>query len=401
MKEGWAQTKLVNVCTLQRGFDLPKKDRLPGSVPLISSSGAIDNVHQCKVAGPGVVTGRSGSIGGVFFVEEGFWPLNTTLYIKDFHGNDQRFIFYLLKSLDLSRFSSGAGVPTLNRNHVHDETVFVPKSIDEQRRIVTILDEAFAGIDTAITNAEKNLTNTKELFDGYLVTAFKKREGWGEVELGKAVYSVSTGPFGSLLHKSDYISEGTPLINPINIIGEAIAPDQKKKVGTDTLARLSSYILQEGDIVIARRGEIGRCAVIGAVEKGWVCGTGCFFIRPSLQVNPYFLAHMLRSLGYREEMERLSTGATMLNLSNKALSGLKIAFPDTDEQDLIVSYISDLKTQCQSLESIYQQKITVLTELKQSLLQKAFNGELTGSPAASDILAEEAGFAKAAQVLVS
>jgi type I restriction enzyme, S subunit len=135
MKVGWQTKKLGDVATLQRGFDLPTRDRVAGEFSLVSSSGISDTHHEYAVRGPGVVTGRSGSIGNVFFVEEDFWPLNTVLYVKDFQGNDPRFVFHLLKKFELQRFASGAGVPTLNRNFVHDELVHLPP-LSEQHRIV-------------------------------------------------------------------------------------------------------------------------------------------------------------------------------------------------------------------------------------------------------------------------
>ncbi|MFO1371435.1 MAG: restriction endonuclease subunit S [Candidatus Competibacteraceae bacterium] len=126
MKAGWQRKKLVEVATLQRGSDLPVQDRVSGDVPLVTSSGITDTHNEIRVRGPGVVTGRSGSIGNVFFIDDDFWPLNTVLYVKDFHGNDPRFVFHLLKNFDLKRFATGAGVPTLNRNFAHDEIVYVP-----------------------------------------------------------------------------------------------------------------------------------------------------------------------------------------------------------------------------------------------------------------------------------
>jgi type I restriction enzyme S subunit len=128
MKAGWERKKLGDVATLQRGFDLPTQDRVAGDFPIVSSSGVIDAHHKSAVCGTGVVTGRSGSIGNVFFIEEDYWPLNTVLYVKDFHGNDPKFIFHLLKKFDLKRFATGTGVPTLNRNFVHDELVNSPLS---------------------------------------------------------------------------------------------------------------------------------------------------------------------------------------------------------------------------------------------------------------------------------
>jgi type I restriction enzyme, S subunit len=134
--EGWTKKRFDQVCVLQRGFDLPTQSRTQGKYPLVTSNGITDTHNQAKVKGPGVVTGRSGSIGNVFFIEEDFWPLNTALYIKDFHGNDPKFIHIFLQYFDLKRYASGAGVPTLNRNFVHSEIVITPDSVNEQKTIV-------------------------------------------------------------------------------------------------------------------------------------------------------------------------------------------------------------------------------------------------------------------------
>ncbi len=95
--DGWDEKRFIDVCTLQRGFDLPKRLRKSGEFPLASSSGIIDSHCEYKVKGPGVVTGRSGSIGNVFHISEDYWPLNTVLYVKDFHGNNTKFIYHFLK----------------------------------------------------------------------------------------------------------------------------------------------------------------------------------------------------------------------------------------------------------------------------------------------------------------
>lgn len=160
-------------------------------------------------------------------------------------------------------------------------------------------------------------------------------------------------------------------------VGSKVIPDNKKMVGDDTKERLGAYILKAGDIALARRGEIGRCAVIENAQDGWVCGTGCFFIRPGKHVNPHFMGHLFRSTRYRKELERISSGATMLNLSNKALSDLMVVLPEIREQERLVNRISELLAQCQKVEDIYRQKLEGLAELKQSLLQKAFTGALT------------------------
>ena len=141
--EAWEQRKVVEVAPLQRGFDLPSASMKPGKYPVVMSNGIGGYHFEYKVKGPGVVTGRSGTIGKLHYIEDDYWPHNTTLWVTDFNGNNQKFIYYLYQGLDLNRFGTGSGVPTLNRNDVHDAIVSVP-SKNEQERIsayLTILDQ--------------------------------------------------------------------------------------------------------------------------------------------------------------------------------------------------------------------------------------------------------------------
>ena len=135
----WIDTSLGQVVELKRGYDLPQQDRRTGSIPIVSSSGITDHHSESMVTGPGVVTGRYGTLGEVFFIREDFWPLNTTLYVKDFKGNDPRFISYFLRSIDFIAYSDKAAVPGLNRNHLHQARVRVPSNVNEQRTIAHIL----------------------------------------------------------------------------------------------------------------------------------------------------------------------------------------------------------------------------------------------------------------------
>ena len=137
--DGWVQRRLGDVMVLKRGYDLPERDRRRGPVPVVSSSGITDHHSESRAPGPGVVTGRYGTLGQVFFVPNDFWPLNTALYVQDFKGNDPRFISYFLRSLDFSGFSDKAAVPGLNRNHLHEETVRIPGAVAEQRAIAHVL----------------------------------------------------------------------------------------------------------------------------------------------------------------------------------------------------------------------------------------------------------------------
>lgn len=250
--------------------------------------------------------------------------------------------------------------------------------LEEQKRIVEILDEAFVGIDQAIANTEKNLQNARNLFESYLNNIFtQKGDGWVTGALSDIGADIKTGPFGSLLHKSDYIENGTPLINPAHIIQGSIIPDVRKTVNQEAFDRLSSYHVQFGDVIIGRRGDMGRCAPITETEDGWLCGTGCFIIRPKNGHDAKFLSLLLSSNFYIDEITKLASGATMLNLSNKALGSLTVSLPALDVQKSILEQINIITADQFKLNQIYTQKLADLKELKQSLLQKAFAGELT------------------------
>lgn len=170
--EGWEEKRFDEICVLQRGFDLPTHARNKGIHPLVSSNGITDRIDLWKVKAPGVVTGRSGTIGNVHFVEEDYWPLNTALYIKEFHGNHERFVYYFLKQFDLGKYSSGAGVPTLNRNNVHSEMVLFPKSVKEQQAIVQKFDALSAETQKLEAVYRKKIEDLEELKKSLLQKAF-------------------------------------------------------------------------------------------------------------------------------------------------------------------------------------------------------------------------------------
>lgn len=138
--ESWKSGIFEDLCVLSRGFDLPSRFRVKGEYSLVSSSGVIDVHNEFKMKAPGVVTGRSGSIGKVFYIENDFWPLNTTLYVKDFKYNNEKYVYYYLSRFDLKKYSSSTAVPTLNRNNFKNVDIIYP-SLDEQKEIVRILDK--------------------------------------------------------------------------------------------------------------------------------------------------------------------------------------------------------------------------------------------------------------------
>jgi type I restriction enzyme S subunit len=134
----WREVALGDVLTLQRGFDITKAHQRPGPIPVVSSSGISSHHDQARAEGPGVVIGRKGSLGTAFYLQGSYWPHDTTLWVKDFKGNDPYYCYLLLKSLRLGDFDSGAANPTLNRNHVHRLPVRMPCP-GAQRRIAAVL----------------------------------------------------------------------------------------------------------------------------------------------------------------------------------------------------------------------------------------------------------------------
>ena len=134
----WYECEFRDFITLQRGFDLPKLKMKEGEIPVLGSNCIIGYHNEPRVHPPGVITGRSGTLGVVQYVDEPYWPHNTALWVKDFKGNDPRFVYYKLKTLNLEMFSSGASIPTLNRNNLDNLIVSIPE-VEQQKRIASIL----------------------------------------------------------------------------------------------------------------------------------------------------------------------------------------------------------------------------------------------------------------------
>ncbi len=160
----WELKMISEIAPLQRGFDLPNRNLRLGLYPVIYSNGMLNHHITFKVKGPGVVTGRSGTIGKVTFVEKDFWPHNTSLWVTSFKGNDPKFVFYLYTRIGLERFATGSGVPTLNRNDVHSFKVKIPLNKDEQETIAQILID----LDAEIEALERKLAKYKQIKQGMM-----------------------------------------------------------------------------------------------------------------------------------------------------------------------------------------------------------------------------------------
>ncbi|TFE47304.1 hypothetical protein E2553_16080 [Paraburkholderia dipogonis] len=160
----WVVKRLKDVAPLQRGFDLPTSKLQRGGYPVVYSNGMLNNHSDYRVTGPGVVTGRSGTIGNVTYVEGHYWPHNTALWVTNFKGNDPRFIFYLYKRIGLDRFATGSGVPTLNRNDVHAFEAQIPATKEEQAAIASALSD----MDAEIAALKQKQDKTRALKQGMM-----------------------------------------------------------------------------------------------------------------------------------------------------------------------------------------------------------------------------------------
>ena len=201
-------------------------------------------------------------------------------------------------------------------------------------------------------------------------------ERWGWVRLSKISENIQTGPFGSLLHKTDYVSNGTPLVNPSHIKNQRIQPDWNFAVSDKKITSLRNYVLNENDIVMGRRGEMGRCAVVSMKENGWLCGTGSLFVRLLPSTHSYFYCFVLSSRRTKDFLTENSIGTTMQNLNQKILHTVPVPFCNLKEQNEVIQQIESRLSVVENLEHDIEDGLKQADALRQSLLKKAFEGKL-------------------------
>lgn len=176
-KVEWKRVKLGEVLEFHRGYDLPISKIIEGKFPVVFSNGEKKYHYEYKIKAPGITIGRSGTLGKPFFVNEDFWPHNTTLFVSNFFGNDPKYLYYFLKTLDLGNYNAGAGVPTLNRNHIHTIQVEIPP-LSEQKKIAEVL----SAYDDLIEVNQKKIkileTLAQTLYKEWFVKPTK--DGWAD-----------------------------------------------------------------------------------------------------------------------------------------------------------------------------------------------------------------------------
>ena len=201
-------------------------------------------------------------------------------------------------------------------------------------------------------------------------------DSWTWARLVSLIEAFITGPFGSALHKSDYVADGIPLINPMNITDGKVIPIDKMQVSPETAERLSSFKVAPSDIVIARRGDMGRCAVVQPAQEGWLCGTGSFILRfPAVLCSEYF-AVCLRSPYSVELMSGNSIGNTMLNLNQTILKSILIPVPPCTEQNRIINAIFDADALLAEIANQSESLVMCVAKTKAKILDLAIQGQL-------------------------
>lgn len=250
--------------------------------------------------------------------------------------------------------------------------------LPEQKRIVAILDQAFDAIATAKAIAEKNLQNARALFDSHLQAVFSQRGGgWVETTLGD-VCQFENGDRGkNYPHRSEYVASGIPWINTGHIEQDGtLSQSEMNYISRKKFDSLRSGKIQPGDLVYCLRGAtLGKTALVDPLIEGAVASS-LVIIRPNSSIDGRFLYLFLTSPLGQSHIKGYENGAAQPNLGAKSVAKYPISLPAISEQKKIVVELDSIATNSQRLRSIYQRKLAALDDLKKSLLQQAFAGEL-------------------------
>ncbi|MEU7606888.1 restriction endonuclease subunit S [Streptomyces sp. NPDC041003] len=356
----WRTTNLGSVVTLQRGFDLPSRLRRRGPVPIVSSSGTSGWHDRAMVKAPGVVTGRYGTIGEVFFECADFWPLNTTLWVSDFHGNDERFVYYLLQRLDFAAHSGKSGVPGVNRNDLHAEPVSLPVSVDEQRAIA----DALSDCDALIEQLERVIAKKQAVKQGIaqrLLTGLTRLPGftsgaWEPQPLRQGATLIS----GNHVMAKDCNTQGvgTPYLT-----GPADFPHGR--IRQTKFTTRPGALCRAGDILVTVKGS-GSGSMVEA-DSEYCISRQLMAVRPS-EWDSRFLFYSL--LHHASHIKAASTGLIPGLSRSDILDQLLPVPPTVEEQRAVAATLTAIDQQVENLERAVAKK----EALKKGMMQELLTG---------------------------
>lgn len=367
MKEGWKEIHFKDFITLNRGFDLPNNKIEEGDYPVVASTSIKAYNKKYKVSAPCVITGRSGSLGTVQFVNQNSWPLNTTLYVKDFKKHDPRFVYYFLQTMNFDSFNSGAGVPTLNQNHLHFLKINIPKTTDHQQRIASILYTYDDLIEVNNKRIELLEQSARELykewfvrmrFPNYQNTKFNKGipEGWEEKRL-EEIANIKMGQSP----KSEYYNEeqiGLPFHQGVGNYG-------KRFPSHSIYCTDKKRIAEKGDILFSVRAPVGR---INIANDKLIIGRGLAAMNHKEKYNSY-LFYLLDNIFTNEDI--IGNGSIFNAVTKEELAGFKILV----NKNLSHKFENIIIDFDRKVELLYKQN-QQLTEIRNRLLPRLISGKL-------------------------
>lgn len=365
------QLQFKNFITLQRGFDLPKKDRVLGNYPVVAST-AINGYHaEHKVQPPGVVTGRSGSLGKVLYIDKPFWPLNTTLWVKDFIGNLPLYVYYFLKTLDLKQYNSGAGVPTLNRNHL-DTLEIAVHDFQSQHKIASIL----SAYDDLIENNLRRIKILEETAQALYREWFVKFRfpGHENVRMVDSPLGKIPGRWEviDLIDSCNIVMGQSPKSEFYNTSGDGLPFHQGvtnfgPRFPTERVfCTVKNRIAESGDILLSVRAPVGR---INLADKRLIVGRGLCAIH-NKNGQQWFTLHQLKE---RFQQEDTMGGGTIFKaVTRKDVESIEFLNP----ANLTVQAFEEICHPIEAQIKILTEKNNNLRQTRDLLLPKVISGEL-------------------------
>ncbi|MEO4113164.1 restriction endonuclease subunit S [Acinetobacter pittii] len=281
----------------------------------------------------------------------------------------------------VSSLSAGANINNLKPSSF-DEVRFPIPALAEQQAIVDKLDTLLAQVESIKVRLERIPKLLKQFRQSVLAAAVtgKLMECNEEVvykTLAEVGIQIKTGPFGSALHKSDYIEDGIPVINPMHINNGVISPSKSMTISKEKFIELDVWKLRDEDIVLGRRGEMGRAAIVKTNGEDLLCGTGSMIVRVDNNNSPKYMEFVLRSPVAVNYFNSSSVGTTMVNLNQKIIKEFEVFLPSLQTQLSIVELVENHIEKSFQIEQYVECALDRVNNLTQSILAKAFRGELT------------------------
>lgn len=346
-----------------------------GKYPIYGSGGILGYADDYLCETGATIIGRKGTINRPIFVTEPFWNIDTAFGVVPDEGLDPKYLYYFCVHFNFMPLDKSTGRPSLAKSDLLKIKMPVPL-LSEQERIVARIEELFSQLDAGVETLKKTKAQLAVYRQAVLKEAFELGEAVRIVELNEIVDEINIGPFGTMLHKEDYVFDGVPVINPQHIKNNKIIANNKVSITEEKAEKLSSYRLQKNDIVMGRRGEMGRCAPVSDVETGWICGTGSIRFRLKQEFDAQFYSQILSSPAVVHYLEEHATGTTMKNLNEEIVKHIPVPFMTTDMQEKANEGIEAKMSICDSFEQSVDSALQQAKAMRQSILKKAFEGAI-------------------------